>query len=218
MSIKYFDEQEQAWKEIASTSANSITVLDIDNNYKSVTIEDCLKEIANEFNTTLVDITLTDGNLLNFFSKKELVKTVQLPTGGESVVYVGKEEPINSFEVWIDTTENEEIADDISNSLIDEFKEIFQFMKTRIEKLEKKILEQDARITYLELNGGGGSGGGGTDTENETLLFEDDFIMTFEDGFIMTLEEKDVPQQNTALIFETNEIMIFEDKYILTIE
>ena len=109
------------------------------------------------------------------------------PTGGVATanVHVGDNPPINDdLQAWIDISDDEEITKDISDSVLDEFRSIFNVMQEQISALKVKNTELEARVYYLEMYGGGNSG----ITNGDILALEDKTILTLEDGTILTFE------------------------------
>ena len=109
------------------------------------------------------------------------------PTGGVATanVHVGDNPPDNNeLQAWIDTSDDEEITQDISDSVLDEFRSIFNTMQEQIVALKLKNTELEARIYYLELFGDGNSG----ITNGDILVLEDRTVLTLEDGTILTFE------------------------------
>jgi DNA phosphorothioation-dependent restriction protein DptG len=109
------------------------------------------------------------------------------PTGGVATanVHVGDNPPINDdLQAWIDISDNEEITKDISDSVLDEFRNIFNVMQEQISALKVKNTELEARVYYLEMYGGGNSG----ITNGDILVLEDKTILTLEDGTVLTFE------------------------------
>ena len=99
------------------------------------------------------------------------------PTGGVATanVHVGDNPPINDdLQAWIDISDNEEITKDISDSVLDEFRSIFNVMQEQISALKVKNTELEARVYYLEMYGGGNSG----ITNGDFLALEDKTILT----------------------------------------
>ena len=96
------------------------------------------------------------------------------------------ENPPNDIEIgaWVDTSDIEEITQDISDSILDEFRSIFNSMQEQILSLKTKTSELEARIYWLEMNSGGSSSPVGGDI----LVLEDNTILTLEDGTILTFE------------------------------
>ena len=108
------------------------------------------------------------------------------PTGGDSSnVYVGDNPPTNdNLNVWIDISDNEEFTGDISDSVLNEFRSIFNTMQEQIISLKVKVSELETKVYLLEMNGGGSS----SSSSKSALTFEDGTVLTFEDGSILTFE------------------------------
>ena len=130
-----------------------------------------------------VDVELSDGRDVD---KVLLDHINNHPVGGVATanVHVGESSPSNEdLQAWIDTSDNEEITQDISDSVLDEFRSIFNAMQEQISTLKAKSTELEARIYYLEIYGGGSS-----PTNGDILVLEDKTILTLEDGTILTFE------------------------------
>lgn len=107
----------------------------------------------------------------------------------DSQIFVGDTEPTDDEIVWIDTSDSdEEYSGNISDLVIEEFREIFKNLNNEITRLKEKNYELEARIIYLENNGGGGVSGGDNTSDDIILTLEDGSVLTFEDGSILTLE------------------------------
>lgn len=81
MSLRYFNESKGQWEKIASLLASSIKVLDVENNYNSNNVEDCLKEISDAVKCRYDDVACTSDGKLNFYSNGIIKKTVTIPVG-----------------------------------------------------------------------------------------------------------------------------------------
>lgn len=108
------------------------------------------------------------------------------PAGGASSnIYVGDNPPTNEdLNAWIDTSDDEEFTRDISDSVLNEFKSIFNAMQEQILSLKVKVSELETKVYLLEMNGGGSS----SSSNKSALTFEDGTVLTFEDGSILTFE------------------------------
>ena len=70
--------------------------------------------------------------------------------GGSCTVYAGKEEPIGGYEVWIDTNNAITEAEEPSNPILEEFRNIFLTLQNRITKLEENNILLKAEIEALK--------------------------------------------------------------------
>lgn len=114
-----------------------------------------------------------------------------------NIPFIGLEEPVDdNHEVWIDTSDNEEFSSKIEDSLVDEIKSIISSLQSEINTLKKIVVAHEARIEYLELNGGGSSGGSGGEDEDNSGTATKFIPLTFEGGEFLVLEDE------TILTFE----------------
>lgn len=90
-------------------------------------------------------------------------------------LYIGSEEPTDDVMVWIDTSDtNEEYSRDISDLIIEEFRQAFKTMNEEIANLKNRIIELEAgnvKPSYV--------GHTITDENDNTLIDENDNILTF---------------------------------------
>lgn len=145
---------------------------------------------------------------------KDIKPIGTINSGGtvNSNLYVGSEEPIDDGIIaWIDTSEVEEgYTGNISDLIIDEFREIFKTMDEEIEKLKD-------RVSYLEtyLNNSGIK-----PTGNIIVVYKDNTILVTEDGKIIVYfgNESVKPTTNniipvygdsTTLVTENDEIIVY---------
>ena len=70
--------------------------------------------------------------------------------GGSCTVYAGKEGPIGGYEVWIDTNNAITEAEEPSNPILEEFRNIFLTLQNRITKLEENNILLKAEIEALK--------------------------------------------------------------------
>lgn len=106
----------------------------------------------------------------------------------EKLIAVGETEPLEDEIIWIDNSYiDNSITTNIEDAVIEEFRGMFKFLTNKIEELQQKNIDLEARVMYLEENGGGG----GTvkpdnPSGNDTIMtFEGDEIMIFEDNKIL---------------------------------
>ena len=145
---------------------------------------------------------------------KDIKPIGTINSGGtvNSNLYVGSEEPTDDGIIaWIDTSEVEEgYTGNISDLIIDEFREIFKTMNEEIEKLKDRVLYLE---TYL-------NSGGVSPTGNIIVVYKDNTILVTEDGKIIVYfgNESVKPTTNniipvygdsTALVTENDEIIVY---------
>ena len=136
----------------------------------------------------------------------EPIGTVNSDGTINSNLYVGSEEPTDDEIIaWIDTSDIEEgYTSNISDLIINEFREIFKTMNEEIAKLKDRVLYLETHGVNVNINKG-------------ILIDEKEDILTFEDGSIMCFE-------NTPLDSEVEEpttnniIPVYGDNIILTTE
>lgn len=145
---------------------------------------------------------------------KDIKPIGTINSGGtvNSNLYVGSEEPIDDGIIaWIDTSEVEEgYTGNISDLIIDEFREIFKTMNEEIEKLKDRVLYLE---TYL-------NNGGVKPTGNIIVVYKDNTILVTEDNKIIVYfgNESVKPTTNniipvygdsTTLVTENDEIIVY---------
>lgn len=145
---------------------------------------------------------------------KDIKPIGTINSGGtvNSNLYVGSEEPIDDGIIaWIDTSEVEEgYTGNISDLIIDEFREIFKTMDEEIEKLKD-------RVSYLEtyLNNSGIK-----PTGNIIVVYKDNTILVTEDNKIIVYFGNEsvkpttnniipVYGDNTTLVTENDKIIVY---------
>lgn len=145
---------------------------------------------------------------------KDIKPIGTINSGGtvNSNLYVGSEEPTDDGIIaWIDTSEAEEgYTGNISDLIIDEFREIFKTMNEEIEKLKDRVLYLE---TYL-------NSGGVKPTGNIIVVYKDNTILVTEDGKIIVYFGNEsvkpttnniipVYGDNTTLVTENDEIIVY---------
>ena len=204
IEVEILDALNKKVDDIVLTDDNFLNFYANDVLIKSIKIEGSnvnFEEIEELKSTKIDDVvveTLEGITYIKLFANGVLLKSIEIETGVDIPIYVGLEEPVDdNYEVWIDTSDNEEFSSKIEDSLVDEIKSIISSLQSEINTLKKIVVAHEARIEYLELNGGGSSGGsGGEDEDNsgtatkfipltfeggEFLILEDETILTFED-------------------------------------
>lgn len=141
----------------------------------------------------------------------------------EKQLLIGGIVPTNEEVAWIDTSDiNNGYTDNVSDLVINEFREMFNHLQSQIIELKQKNYELETRIEIIETNGGGG---GGTEpdipniTDDSILTLEDGTILTFEDGSILIFEKNSSSTTNDNIMtFENGDVMTFEDNSIMILE
>ena len=138
-----------------------------------------------------IDVEMSNGSdaesTIKLINKQIQDHIENHPAGGVATanVHVGTFPPESEYlNAWIDTSDDEEFMQDVSDLVLDEFRNIFSAMQEQIASLKLKNTELEARIYYLEMYGGGNSGV----TNGDILVLEDKTILTLEDGTILTFE------------------------------
>ena len=180
--------------------ANEVLVKSIKIEGSNVSFEE-IEELKNEKIDDVVVETLEGITYIKLFANGVLLKSIEIKTSGDSLIHVGADEPtVDNCEVWIDVSDDEEFSSKIEDALVDEIRSIIGNLQGEIDKLKKIIVVHEARIEYLELNGGGSSGDSGEDDEDNDnsggittkfvpMVFEDGEILVFEDNTILTFED-----------------------------
>ena len=136
----------------------------------------------------------------------EPIGTVNSDGTINSNLYVGSEEPTDDEIIaWIDTSDIEEgYTSNISDLIINEFREIFKTMNEEIAKLKDRVLYLETHGVNVNINKG-------------ILIDENEDILTFEDGSMMCFEntplDSEVEEPTT-----NNTIPVYGDNIILTTE
>jgi hypothetical protein len=138
-----------------------------------------------------IDVEMSNGSdaesTIKLINKQIQDHIENHPVGGVETanVHVGALPPESEYlNAWIDTSDDEEFMQDVSDLVLDEFRNIFSTMQEQIASLKLKNTELEARIYYLEMYGGGNSGV----TNGDILVLEDKTILTLEDGTVLTFE------------------------------
>ena len=138
-----------------------------------------------------IDVEMSNGSdaesTIKLINKQIQDHIENHPAGGVATanVHVGSFPPESEYlNAWIDTSDDEEFMQDVSDLVLDEFRNIFSTMQEQIASLKLKNTELEARIYYLEMYGGGNSGV----TNGDILVLEDKTILTLEDGTVLIFE------------------------------
>ena len=137
----------------------------------------------------------------------KLIGTINSDGTINSNLYIGSEEPTDDKTiVWIDTSDAEEgYTGNISDSIINEFREIFKATNEEIERLKD-------RVSYLEAYLG--SGGEIPTTNNIIPVYGDNTILVTENDEIIIYSGSGSvePIANNILpVYENNTVLVTED-------
>ena len=137
----------------------------------------------------------------------KLIGTINSDGTINSNLYIGSEEPTDDETiVWIDTSDAEEgYTGNISDSIINEFREIFKATNEEIERLKD-------RVSYLEAYLG--SGGEIPTTNNIIPVYGDNTILVTENDEIIIYSGSGSvePIANNILpVYENNTVLVTED-------
>ena len=127
----------------------------------------------------------------------------------------GDTEPTDeNISIWVDTSNDAGVMQSFADALLQEFRSTIADLYKEIADLKEQNKKLEARVTYLEMNGGG-SGGDipiEPDTNDIIMVDENNYVLTFEDGSIMCFSIKEIEANATKLLtFEDDSIMTFED-------
>ena len=137
----------------------------------------------------------------------KLIGTINSDGTINNNLYIGSEEPTDDeIIVWIDTSDAEEgYTGNISDSIINEFREIFKATNEEIERLKD-------RVSYLEAYLG--SGGEIPTTNNIIPVYGDNTILVTENDEIIIYSGSGSvePIANNILpVYENNTVLVTED-------
>ena len=131
----------------------------------------------------------------------------------------GETEPTDeNISIWVDTSNDAGVMQSFADALLQEFRSTIADLYKEIADLKEQNKKLEARVTYLEMNGGG-SGGDipiEPDTNDIIMVDENNYVLTFEDGSIMCFDN--VETETTTDIVITDEggnILTFEDGSIM---
>ena len=171
-----------------------------------------LREYLNDPTCYLDMIVGCNGNAYIVVEKNgvkdlKLIGTINSDGTINSNLYIGSEEPTDDKTiVWIDTSDAEEgYTGNISDSIINEFREIFKATNEEIERLKD-------RVSYLEAYLG--SGGEIPTTNNVIPVYGDNTILVTENDEIIIYSGSGSvePIANNILpVYENNTVLVTED-------
>ena len=131
----------------------------------------------------------------------------------------GDTEPTDeNISIWVDTSNDAGVMQSFADALLQEFRSTIADLYKEIADLKEQNKKLEARVIYLEMNGGG-SGGDipiEPDTNDIIMVDENNYVLTFEDGSIMCFDN--VETETTTDIVITDEggnILTFEDGSIM---
>ena len=141
----------------------------------------------------------------------KLIGTINSDGTINNNLYIGSEEPTDDETiVWIDTSDAEEgYTGNISDSIINEFREIFKATNEEIERLKD-------RVSYLEAYLG--SGGEIPTTNNVIPVYGDNTILVTENDEIIIYSGSGSvePIANNILpVYENNAVLVTEDDMVI---
>ena len=175
-----------------------------------------LREYLNDPTCYLDMIVGCNGNAYIVVEKNgvkdlKLIGTINSDGTINSNLYIGSEEPTDDKTiVWIDTSDAEEgYTGNISDSIINEFREIFKATNEEIERLKD-------RVSYLEAYLG--SGGEIPTTNNIIPVYGDNTILVTENDEIIIYSGSGSVEpiiNNTIPVYENNTVLVTEDDMVI---
>ena len=175
-----------------------------------------LREYLNDPTCYLDMIVGCNGNAYIVVEKNgvkdlKLIGTINSDGTINSNLYIGSEEPTDDKTiVWIDTSDAEEgYTGNISDSIINEFREIFKATNEEIERLKD-------RVSYLEAYWG--SGGEIPTTNNVIPVYGDNTILVTENDEIIIYSGSGSVEpiiNNTIPVYENNTVLVTEDDMVI---
>ncbi len=141
----------------------------------------------------------------------KLIGTINSDGTINSNLYIGSKEPTdNETIVWIDTSDVKEgYTGNISDSIINEFREIFKTTNEEIERLKD-------RVSYLEAYLG--SGGEIPTTNNVIPVYGDNTILVTENDEIIIYSGSGSVEpiiNNTIPVYGDNTVLVTEDDMVI---
>lgn len=140
---------------------------------------------------------------------------------GKSVkeIEYGETEPTDeNISIWVDTSNDAGVMQSFTDALLQEFRSTIADLYKEIADLKEKNKKLEARVTYLEMNGGG-SGGDipiDPDTNDIIMIDENGNVLTFEDGSIMYFDVVETETTTDTVVTDENgNILTFEDGSIM---
>ncbi len=174
------------------------------------------------------DVELSNGQDLQTFLDSLADGTIPPSEDGEPInskcyVHVYEEELteeiINEHEIFIDKKADATLqgaVDNISNTFMEEVRSMFSFLQKTIDEQQKKILDLEARLRYIEENGYVPDIPTKTTT---SILLEDGGLLLLESGHKLLLENSDAPVNTTQrLMLEDGGLFLLENGNKLLLE
>lgn len=138
----------------------------------------------------------------------------------------GETEPTDeNISIWVDTSNDAGVMQSFADALLQEFRSTIADLYKEIADLKKQNKKLEARVTYLEMNGGGSGGGDKPDipdtpiepeTNDIIMINENNYVLTFEDGSIMCFDNVETETTTDIVIAdEGGNILTFEDGSIM---
>lgn len=140
---------------------------------------------------------------------------------GKSVkeIEYGETEPTDeNISIWVDTSNDAGVMQSFADALLQEFRSTIADLYKEIADLKEKNKKLEARVTYLEMNGGGGGGDIPVepDTNDIIMIDENGNVLTFEDGSIMCFDIVETETTTDTVVTDENgNILTFEDGSIM---
>ena len=177
------------------SDASDVLIKDEYDKFEATNVEDALNELSDKI----------DSNT----GSSESIKEIEY----------GDTEPTDeNISIWVDTSNDAGVMQSFADALLQEFRSTIADLYKEIADLKEQNKKLEARVIYLEMNGGG-SGGDipiEPDTNDIIMVDENNYVLTFEDGSIMCFDN--VETETTTDIVITDEggnILTFEDGSIM---
>lgn len=177
------------------SDASDVLIKDEYDKFEATNVEDALNELSDKI----------DSNA----GSSESIKEIEY----------GDTEPTDeNISIWVDTSNDAGVMQSFADVLLQEFRSTIADLYKEIANLKEQNKKLEARVTYLEMNGGG-SGGDipiEPDTNDIIMIDENGNVLTFEDGSIMCFDN--VETETTTDIVITDEggnVLTFEDGSIM---
>ena len=190
---------------------------------KSITIEND----GGHGGSSIDDINISAENGITYiklFSNGELIKTLEIKTGGDGLIHVGTEAPTaDNCEVWIDTTDIVfEANTTIKDTILEEVQNMFLFLNNKISKLEESNILLKAEIEALKQGIIPPSSNETTVTgaillpDGTPLLFDDGSYALYPHGSIFSEGGiKDIKVSGAFLLDNESPLLLSDNHYLL---
>ena len=167
-SIKAYNPETGKWEIQASSHSSEISVIDIEDNFKSSNVEGCLRELANGASNTNATLDATKKNLDEIIEK---INNGDITIGGGGTPGGGNEGGGGNTGGYIDP---------IIVQKVEALEKADKNFKSDLDYLSDNFTALEDRVQYLEENGGGGGGGAVSPTiscedheENATIYIDE---------------------------------------------